>query len=125
CAASLCLSTYYSLPPQPHPPTTTITTTTTTTTPPPTQSCKPPSIRLTVAMVTITTPWRQQWEADWEGGEGKAALRDERKMMAAKDKSGGKVIKVMRRRENNTRGDGESCGDEGGEDKTNGEECTK
>lgn len=35
-----------------------------------------------VAMVTITTPWRRQWEADWEGREGKAALRDERKLMA-------------------------------------------
>lgn len=33
-----------------------------------------------VAMVTITTPWRQQWEADWEGREGKVAL--ERKLMA-------------------------------------------
>lgn len=42
----------------------------------------------------------------------------------AKDKSGGKVINVMRR-ENNTQGDGESCRDEGGENKTNGEECTK
>lgn len=47
-------------------------------------------------MVTITTPWRQQWEADWEGREGKAALRDERKLMAGmeedgwyKEKSGG------------------------------------
>lgn len=43
----------------------------------------------------------------------------------AKDKSGGKVINVMMRRENNTQGDGESCRDEGGENKTNGEECTK
>lgn len=43
----------------------------------------------------------------------------------ARDKSGGKVINVMRRRENNTQGDGESCRDEGDENKTNGEECTK
>ena len=48
------------------------------------QSCEPPSIRLTVAIVTITTPWRQQWEANWDGGEWKAALRDERKMMAGR-----------------------------------------
>ena len=52
------------------------------------QSCEPPSICLTVAMVTITTPWRQQWEANWDGGEGKAALRDERKMMAGMGEDG-------------------------------------
>lgn len=46
-------------------------------------------------MVTITTPWRQQWEADWEGREGKAALMDERKLAGMeedgwyKEKSGG------------------------------------
>ncbi|KAM7393698.1 hypothetical protein PAMP_020552 [Pampus punctatissimus] len=45
------------------------------------QSCEPLSICLTVAMVTTTTPWRQQWEVNWDGGEGKAALRDEKKMM--------------------------------------------
>lgn len=55
---------------------------------PPVHACEPPSIRLTVAMVTITTPWRQQWEADWEGGEGEAALRDERKMMAGREEDG-------------------------------------
>lgn len=34
-------------------------------------------------MVTITKPWRQQWEANWEDREGKAAaLRDERKLVA-------------------------------------------
>lgn len=43
----------------------------------------------------------------------------------ARGKSKGKVIKAMSGRENNTQGDGESCGDEGGENKTNGEECTK
>lgn len=63
-------TTVVPLPPQPPPPNAVL--------------CEPPSIRLTVAMVTITTPWRQQWEADWEGGEGKAALRDERKMMAGR-----------------------------------------
>ncbi len=42
----------------------------------------------------------------------------------AKEKSGGKVIKVMRR-ENNAQEDRESCRDEGDENKTNGQECTK
>lgn len=39
-------------------------------------------------MVTITTPWRQQWGADSKGGEGKVALRDERKMMAGRGEDG-------------------------------------
>lgn len=40
-----------------------------------------------VAMVTITKPLRQQWEAGWEGKEGKAAaLRDERKLVAGVEK---------------------------------------
>lgn len=40
-------------------------------------------------MVTITKPWRQQWEADWEDREGKAAaLRDERKLVAGVEKDG-------------------------------------
>ncbi len=39
-------------------------------------------------MVTITTPWRQQWEADWEGEEGKVALRDEKKMMGGRKGDG-------------------------------------
>lgn len=40
-------------------------------------------------MVTITKPWRQQWEADWEDREGKAAaLRDERKLVAGVEKHG-------------------------------------
>lgn len=43
------------------------------------RSYVPPFICLTVAMVTISTPWRQQWVADSKGGEGKVALRDERK----------------------------------------------
>lgn len=42
-----------------------------------------------VAMVTITKPGRQQWEAGWEGKEGKAAaLRDERKLVAGVEKDG-------------------------------------
>lgn len=41
------------------------------------------------------------------------------------EKSGRKVIKIMRKRENNIQGDGERCRDEGDENKTNGEECTK
>lgn len=40
-------------------------------------------------MVTITKPCRQQWEADWEDREGKAAaLRDERKLVAGVEKDG-------------------------------------
>lgn len=40
-----------------------------------------------VAMVTITKPWRQKWESDWEGREGKAvALRNERKLVAGVEK---------------------------------------
>lgn len=42
-----------------------------------------------VAMVTITKPWRQQWEADRADREGKAAaLRDERKLVAGVEKDG-------------------------------------
>ena len=61
-----------------------------------------------VAMVTITTPWRQQWDADWEGGEGKAALRDERKLMAGMEEDG--WYKEIRR--GNAKGD--SAGVNGG-----------
>lgn len=68
-----------------------------------------------VAMVTITTPWRQQWEADWEGREGKVAL--ERKLMAGMEEDvrhkGREWRKHRRRRKR--RGEGTEVAEKGAE----------
>lgn len=63
-------------------------------------------------MVTIAKPRRRQWEAGWEGKEGKAAaLRDERKLVAGVEKDG----RYTEKRGEKAKGDASGWEEEGEE----------